>query len=230
MRDKGSFPFNLKCRKFRLVLQMERTISVCRPEYSGPALKVVHFDRSGHFGRSDRHDKIVSLFQAFRQQSAAVSGGARVGLIKNPVEHSSHVGLCMAMQGYVLLCRAMQGYLWLCIALQGYVGLCMAMQGYVGLPSFVFFVRVFFSRALLSERLEQAKLLSPIPFFLSRLQELIIIKRAVAWVPSSTQNFRNFKPEFLNGKREGYQRLFTIYMGKPVGSRFGLMVRKVQDC
>ena len=26
-----------------------------RPEYSGPALKVVHFDRSGHFGRSDRN-------------------------------------------------------------------------------------------------------------------------------------------------------------------------------
>ena len=25
-----------------------------RPEYSGSALKVVHFDRSGHFGRSDR--------------------------------------------------------------------------------------------------------------------------------------------------------------------------------
>ena len=24
-----------------------------RPEYSGPALKVVHFDRSGHFGRLD---------------------------------------------------------------------------------------------------------------------------------------------------------------------------------
>ena len=26
-----------------------------RPEYSGPALKVVLFDRSGHFGRSDRN-------------------------------------------------------------------------------------------------------------------------------------------------------------------------------
>ena len=26
-----------------------------RPEYSGPALKVVHFDRSGHFGLSDRN-------------------------------------------------------------------------------------------------------------------------------------------------------------------------------
>ena len=26
-----------------------------RPEYSGPALKVVNFDRSGHFGRSDRN-------------------------------------------------------------------------------------------------------------------------------------------------------------------------------
>ena len=67
MRGKGSFTFNLKCRKFRLVHQMERTISVYRPEYSGPALKVVHFDRSGHFGRSDRNNKIVvSLFQGFR--------------------------------------------------------------------------------------------------------------------------------------------------------------------
>ena len=26
-----------------------------RPEYSGPALKVVHFDRSGHFSRTDRN-------------------------------------------------------------------------------------------------------------------------------------------------------------------------------
>ena len=26
-----------------------------QPKYSGPALKVVHFDRSGHFGRSDRN-------------------------------------------------------------------------------------------------------------------------------------------------------------------------------
>ena len=26
-----------------------------RPEYSGPALRVVHCDRSGHFGRSDRN-------------------------------------------------------------------------------------------------------------------------------------------------------------------------------
>ena len=26
-----------------------------RPEYSGPALKVVHFDRSGYLGRSDRN-------------------------------------------------------------------------------------------------------------------------------------------------------------------------------
>ena len=26
-----------------------------RPEYSGPTLNVVHFDRSGHFGRSDRN-------------------------------------------------------------------------------------------------------------------------------------------------------------------------------
>ena len=29
-----------------------------RPEYSGPALKVVHRDRSGHFGRSDRKKSV----------------------------------------------------------------------------------------------------------------------------------------------------------------------------
>ena len=29
--------------------------SLVRPEYSGPALKVVHFDRSGYLGRSDRN-------------------------------------------------------------------------------------------------------------------------------------------------------------------------------
>ena len=29
-----------------------------RPEYSGPALKVVHCDRSGHFGRSDRKKSV----------------------------------------------------------------------------------------------------------------------------------------------------------------------------
>ena len=49
----GRFPFNPKFWKFRLVHQMKRTISVWSgPEYSGPALKVVNFDRSGYFGRS----------------------------------------------------------------------------------------------------------------------------------------------------------------------------------
>ena len=41
-----------------------------RPEYSGPALKGVHFDRSGHFGRSDRNlpyhlTKLLSLVPLF---------------------------------------------------------------------------------------------------------------------------------------------------------------------
>ena len=86
-----------------------------RPEYSGPALKVVLFDRSGHFGRSDRN-----------------------------------------------------------------------------VP---FHLR---------------KLLSPVPLFCILLARTIT-KRAVAWVgsvepectvPLNTENFRNFKPEFLlNGKR-----------------------------
>ena len=30
-------------------------LGLVRPEYSGPVLKVVHCDRSGHFGRSDRN-------------------------------------------------------------------------------------------------------------------------------------------------------------------------------
>ena len=32
-----------------------------RPEYSGPALKVVHFDRSGYLGRSDRNVPFRSI-------------------------------------------------------------------------------------------------------------------------------------------------------------------------
>ena len=41
-----------------------------RPEYSRPALKVVHFDWSGHFGRSDRNipfhlTKLLSPVQLF---------------------------------------------------------------------------------------------------------------------------------------------------------------------
>ena len=39
-------PFNTKLQKFRLVYQMEQIISVVLPEYSWPALKVVHFDRT----------------------------------------------------------------------------------------------------------------------------------------------------------------------------------------
>ena len=45
----GRFPFNPKFRKF-LFAQ-----GLVRPEYSGSAQKVVHFDRSGHFDLSDRN-------------------------------------------------------------------------------------------------------------------------------------------------------------------------------
>ena len=95
-----------------------------RPEYSGSALKVVLFDRSGHFGRSDR----------------------------NVPFHLT-------------------------------------------------------------------KLLSPVPLFCILLQRTIT-KRAVAWVgsvepectvPLNTENFRNFKPEFLlNGKRLGCPKISDI--------------------
>ena len=220
MRDKGSFPFNLKCRKFRLVHQMERTISVCRPEYSGPALKVVHFDALViSVGRSDRHDKIVvSLFQAFRQQSAAVRGGARVGLIKNPVQHSSHVGLCMAMYGYVGLFMAVYGF----------VALCRAVYGYVGLTSFVFFLFVNFSPALYY--LNAWNRLNCCPqyrSFLSRLQELFITKRAVAWVPSSTQNFWKFQTGIFEWKARGLSTVVYHLHGQT--GRFTIWVNGSQS-
>ena len=34
--------------------------SLVRPEYSGPALKVVHIDQSGHFSRLDHLTKLLS--------------------------------------------------------------------------------------------------------------------------------------------------------------------------
>ena len=54
------FPFNLKFRKFRLIHQMERTF-----RFQGPT----SFDRSGHFGRSDRNAPFV----------VPSSGGSRGG-------------------------------------------------------------------------------------------------------------------------------------------------------
>ena len=53
-QHQGPFPFNPKFRKFLLVHQIEWTILVWfQLEYSGPALKVVSLDRSGHFGWLD---------------------------------------------------------------------------------------------------------------------------------------------------------------------------------
>ena len=60
-----------------------------RPEYSGPALKVVHFDRSGHFGRSVGpkcpfpFDKIVVpstalLYPAYKNNNQTRGGLGRV--------------------------------------------------------------------------------------------------------------------------------------------------------
>ena len=58
--DQGLFPFNTKFRKFRMLHQMERTnFGLVRPEYSGPALEMVHFDWSGHFGQSDRNENML---------------------------------------------------------------------------------------------------------------------------------------------------------------------------
>ena len=53
-----------------------------RPEYSGPALKVVLFDRSGHFGRSDRnvpfHLTKLLLYPACKNNNQARGGLGRV--------------------------------------------------------------------------------------------------------------------------------------------------------
>ena len=54
------FPFSLKFQKFRLIHQMERTF-----RFQGPT----SFDRSGHFGRSDRNAPFV----------VPSSGGSRGG-------------------------------------------------------------------------------------------------------------------------------------------------------
>ena len=51
-----------------------------RPEYSGPALKVVHFDQSGYFGRSDRivvHSTTL-LYPACKNNNQARGGLGRV--------------------------------------------------------------------------------------------------------------------------------------------------------
>ena len=57
-----------------------------RPEYSGPALKVVHFDLSGHFGRSDLNvpfhltKLIVVLSPALLYPACKNNGQTRGGL------------------------------------------------------------------------------------------------------------------------------------------------------
>jgi len=48
MKTKGAFHSPQNSGKFRLVHHMEQ-ISLVRLEHLGPALKVVHFDLSGHF-------------------------------------------------------------------------------------------------------------------------------------------------------------------------------------
>ena len=40
-------------------------LSLVRPEYSGPALKVVHIDKSGHFSRLDHLTKLLSPVSLF---------------------------------------------------------------------------------------------------------------------------------------------------------------------
>ena len=59
----GCFPFNLKFWKCSVGTSNGTDhFDLVRPEYSGPALKVVHFDRSGHFGRSERNNRAKFSF------------------------------------------------------------------------------------------------------------------------------------------------------------------------
>ena len=59
----GRFPFYLKFRKFSVGTSNGTDhFDLVRPEYSGPALKVVHFDRFGHFGRSKRNNRAKCPF------------------------------------------------------------------------------------------------------------------------------------------------------------------------
>ena len=65
---RGSFPFNPKFKKFRLVGTDH--FGLVLPEYWGPALKGVHFDRSGYLVQSDRNvpfhlTKLLSPVQLF---------------------------------------------------------------------------------------------------------------------------------------------------------------------
>ena len=65
---RGSFPFNPKFQKFRLVGTDH--FGLVLPEYWGPALNVVQFDRSGYLVRSDRNvpfhvTKLLSPVQLF---------------------------------------------------------------------------------------------------------------------------------------------------------------------
>ena len=61
-----------------------------RPEYLGPALKVVHFDRSGHFGRSDQNVPFhlaellstVQLFCILLTRTITKRAVARVGSVQ----------------------------------------------------------------------------------------------------------------------------------------------------
>ena len=76
----GRFPFN---PKFWIgVSNGTDHYSLVQPKYSGPALKVVHFDRSGHFGPFP-FDKIVVpstalLYPAYKNNNQTRGGLVRV--------------------------------------------------------------------------------------------------------------------------------------------------------
>ena len=56
---------------FGLFIKGTDYFGLVQPEYSGPGLKVDHFDRSGHFGESDQNvpfhlTKLLSTVQVYR--------------------------------------------------------------------------------------------------------------------------------------------------------------------
>ena len=57
---KGAFHSTISTQNYILEILVGTSngtdlFGLVRPEYSGPALKVVHFNRSGYLGRSDRN-------------------------------------------------------------------------------------------------------------------------------------------------------------------------------
>ena len=64
IQDEGRFPFSPNSENFGQKSNGTDHFGSVRPEYLGPALKVVHFDRSGHLGGEvGRTEMSLSIWQ-----------------------------------------------------------------------------------------------------------------------------------------------------------------------